>query len=403
MKIHKWMQMGLLILILSSVLLVGCGVPQSDYGALQAQHAKLQADYDKLKGESKVEYLSVFKSPEAEAAYMAAYDSDLEKWPVPYETKYVSTSYGDTYMIVSGPVDGEPLILIHGWGSNASHWKTNITALAQSYRVYALDIIGSVGRSKPVKTFSDRAAIAEWLTETLDALEIEKANMLGYSYGGFITTCYAIEKPERLSKIILLAPAATILPFSKEYYTKTMLPGMVAGLAINVYDMRRSLSYALEGTSQALNITTKELAEGDEDIAALMPTFEEKSLEEYRNRIDSLSKGYVKYMFAPGNFQEDMYPELVWELLAGMEYGIPQPGEIGPYALPDEDLKKLKTPALLLIGDQEILYDADQAIKRAEELVENIQTAIIPNANHGMNWEQTEVVNSHILTFLSGD
>ena len=77
--------------------------------------------------------------------------------------------------------------------------------------------------------------------------------------------------------------------------------------------------------------------------------------------------------------------------------------KIGPYQLPDEDLKKLKTPTLLLLGDHEILYEADQAIKRAEELVGNIQTAIIPNAGHMVNWEQTELVNSHILDFLSGD
>jgi pimeloyl-ACP methyl ester carboxylesterase len=349
------------------------------------------------------EYLSVFKSPQAEAAYMAAYDSALAKWPVPYEEKYVPTTYGDTYMIVSGPANGEPLILIHGWGSNAAHWSLNIAALAQSYRVYALDIIGSVGRSKPVKTFSGRASFAEWLTEILDALEIEKANMVGYSYGGFITTCYAIEKPERLNKVVLLAPAATFLPFSKEWNLKGMLPAVVAGLAINVYDIRRSLSYALEGSYQMFNVTKEELVEDDEDIAALMPTFSEESLEEYRKRIDSLLKSFVANMFAPGNFQEYMYPELFWELLAGMEYGIPQPGEIGPYALPDEDLQKLKTPALLLLGNQEILYEVDQAIKRAEELVENIQTAIIPNASHGVNWEQMELVNSHILDFLSGD
>jgi pimeloyl-ACP methyl ester carboxylesterase len=97
-----------------------------------------------------------------------------------------------------------------------------------------------------------------------------------------------------------------------------------------------------------------------------------------------------------------MYPELFWELLAGTEYGAPI-GGFSPYPLPDEDLQKLKTPTLLLLGDHEILYEADQAIKRAEELVENIQTAIIPNAGHMVNWEQTELVTSHILKFLSGD
>ena len=67
------------------------------------------------------------------------------------------------------------------------------------------------------------------------------------------------------------------------------------------------------------------------------------------------------------------------------------------------DLQKIKTPTLLLLGDHEILYEADQAIKRAEELMENIQTAIIPHASHAVNWEHTELVNSYILDFLSGD
>ena len=77
--------------------------------------------------------------------------------------------------------------------------------------------------------------------------------------------------------------------------------------------------------------------------------------------------------------------------------------KFGPYALPDEDLEKLKIPTLLLIGDKEILYEADQALKRAEEVVENIQTVLIPNASHMVLIEQTELVNSHILNFLSGD
>jgi pimeloyl-ACP methyl ester carboxylesterase len=150
------------------------------------------------------------------------------------------------------------------------------------------------------------------------------------------------------------------------------------------------------------NVPKEEVAKDNEDIAALMPTFGEESLEEYRKRIDSLLKGNITNLFAPGNFQEDMYPEIFWELLAGTEYGAPI-GGFWPYPLPDEDLQKLKTPTLLLLGDHEILYKADQAIKRAEELVENIQAEIIPNASHGVNWEQMELVNSHILDFLSGD
>ena len=348
------------------------------------------------------EYQSIYKNAQGEAAYMAAYDRALEKWPVPYETKYVPTSYGDAHIIISGPEDGEPLILIHGMGSNATDWSLNIAALARNYRGYALDIIGHVGKSKPVKVDSDRTELAEWLTDVLDALKIEKTCMVGYSLGGFLTTCYALEKPERLKKIVLLAPAATFLPFSKDWNLRVTFPNVVGGLAIVVHDVRRSTSYALDGICQIYNVPKEELAGDNEDMAELMSTFREESLDKYRERIDSLLKSTMEYMYAPGNFREDLYPELFWTMLLGTEYGQPSL-KWGPYELPAEDLKKLKTPTLLLIGDHEVLYEADRAIKRAEELVENIQTALIPNASHMVLWEQTELVNSHILNFLSGD
>jgi len=126
------------------------------------------------------EFQSVFKSPQAEAAYMAAYDRALKNWPVPYETIYVPTEYGDTFMIVSGPEDGEPIILIHGMGSNAADWNLNFAALAKTYRVYALDIIGYANKSKPVKVFSNRAEFAEWITSILEVLKIEKTHWAAF-------------------------------------------------------------------------------------------------------------------------------------------------------------------------------------------------------------------------------
>ena len=98
------------------------------------------------------EYQSIYKNAQAEAAFMAAYDRALEKLPVPYETKYVPTSYGETHMIVSGPEDGEPIIVLHGGDSDATTMSPVIAGLARSYRVYALDIIGFSGKSKAVKS-----------------------------------------------------------------------------------------------------------------------------------------------------------------------------------------------------------------------------------------------------------
>ena len=137
---------------------------------------------------------------------MAAYDRALEKWPVPYQTKYVPTAYGDTHVIISGPETGDPLVLLHGYATSSTVWRPNIAALANRYRVYALDLMPNLGKSRVKRIFSDRAEFAEWLTEVLDELQIEQADMMGQSMGGFLTTSYALEKPDRLKKIVLLAP-----------------------------------------------------------------------------------------------------------------------------------------------------------------------------------------------------
>ena len=90
--------------------------------------------------------VSVFKSPEGEAKNMAAYETALAQWPVPYEELDLSTSFGTTHIIVSGPVTGKPIILLHGQDSCAVHWIYNITGLSQAFRIHALDTIGDIGK-----------------------------------------------------------------------------------------------------------------------------------------------------------------------------------------------------------------------------------------------------------------
>jgi pimeloyl-ACP methyl ester carboxylesterase len=357
--------------------------------------------------ENMTEYQSIFKNEQAEAAYMTAYDSVLDNWPVPYETKSVSTSFGETHMIVSGPVDGQPIIVLHGGDSDATIMSPLFPALAQSYRVYALDVIGYSGKSKAVKTINDRAGVAEWLTGVLDALSIEKAHMVGWSMGGFLTTNYALEEPDRLNKIVLLAPAATFVPYSasEDWLLKVVLPSIVTGIARQEYDARLGASYAIGGVFGAYNISMEDLEAGieDEDLAELMLDLREESLTEFEERIDSVAKSIWQYMYLPENLDEVSDQLVQYYLLRGKTHKFLLPYNLMPAALPEEDLENLKTPTLLLIGDQEVVYAANQTIARAEELLENIQTALLPNCRHMVIYEKTELVNSHILDFLSGD
>ncbi len=152
---------------------------------------------------------SIYKSPEIEARFMEIYSEKMEEWPVPYEDVFVDTSYGKVHVIVSGPEDAPPLLLLHASVVAGWSWKYNVDELSQHYRTYAIDLIGDVGRSEFTSLdhiMKDGQDQAEVYTEITDGLGVEKAYVVGASEGGFIGTNYALYAPERVEKLVLLGP-----------------------------------------------------------------------------------------------------------------------------------------------------------------------------------------------------
>jgi pimeloyl-ACP methyl ester carboxylesterase len=80
-------------------------------------------------------HLSAFKTPEGEAAYLTAYDAALKLWPVPYDQIDIPTRFGTTHVLISGPKDASPLVLLHGYMATSIMWSPNIIDFSQEYRV----------------------------------------------------------------------------------------------------------------------------------------------------------------------------------------------------------------------------------------------------------------------------
>jgi pimeloyl-ACP methyl ester carboxylesterase len=72
-----------------------------------------------------------------------------------------------------------------------------------------------------------------------------------------------------------------------------------------------------------------------------------------------------------------------------------------PTVFSDDELRKIQTPTLLLIGDHEVIYKPEDAIRRATRLVPGLKAEIVPNANHVAEYTAPDFVNNAILTFLS--
>jgi pimeloyl-ACP methyl ester carboxylesterase len=291
--------------------------------------------------------LLIYKDEETKSKFLSFYKKSLAAWPVPYEEFMVQTRYGDTHVIASGPIEKDPIVLIHAAGVNGTMWVPNISAFSHQYRVYALDTIGDFGKSilNDSKLYPKSAQdYCRWLIDVFDGLGISQASVVGSSMGGWITHGAAIFAPERIKKIVLLDPAAGIP-------TTTRWAGMFLSATIFPFKFNyRNISRKVLGNKQS----------------------EGKEL-------------WFDYMVTAFCSKSKAKPRL----------GLPS-------KFSDELLSHTKAPTLLLIGQNEVIYGSiDATVERAKKLISNIQTEIIPDAGHLPNIDQPEIVNTHILKFLA--
>src|SRR3954454_8637845 len=128
--------------------------------------------------------VATFASPERATAFFRAYDRVLARWPVPVEPVDVPSTYGVTRVLVAGPRDAPPLVLLPGGGATATVWFANIAALTASRRVFAVDRLGDNGRSvhngQPLRAVED---LMSWLDGVFDHCGLASAALGGHSYG----------------------------------------------------------------------------------------------------------------------------------------------------------------------------------------------------------------------------
>lgn len=288
-----------------------------------------------------------FRSPEAKEKYLAVYEKRAKKWPVASETRMVGASYGQTFVRISGPVDGPPLVLLHGIGGNSLQWIPNIEALSGSFRTFALDNIYDNGRSIYTRPIESPDDYVKWLNELFDALGLgNNINLMGLSYGGWLTAEYALRYPTRLRKIVLLAPVCTVLPLSPQWIFRAVL------CAIPHPYFTRSflywLSEDLARKNEAGRAFINELS--DESYLALR-TFKRRRL-------------------------------------------------VNPTVLTDRELQSISVPTLYVVGENEKIYSARKAIQRLREVAPQIENEVIPHAGHDLTIVQAETVNRKALDFL---
>jgi pimeloyl-ACP methyl ester carboxylesterase len=153
-----------------------------------------------------------------EAVFFEAYDNVLRQWPVEVHSVDVPSPYGSTRVHICGPEGGAPVVLLPGGGSTSVVWFANIKALASTHRVYAVDLMGDIGRSvhdgAPLRGAGDLVA---WLDTLFDELDLDGAHLCGHSYGAWIALNHALHAPHRLGRLALLDPTNCFTGMSPRY------------------------------------------------------------------------------------------------------------------------------------------------------------------------------------------
>ena len=281
----------------------------------------------------------IFKAAKAEARMLAVYDKAMGLWPISYEQRDISTQYGSTHVIISGPEDAPPLILLHCALMTSAIWSPIIEILSRDRRTYAVDVMGDVGRTVPSNPPTTERDFANWLVEVFEGLGINKASVLAWSFGGFVATNFAIHEPDRVIKLGLLAPFAT--------FVKGGI-GFLLGF-----------------------------------IPFLIPT-------------RATARFFEKKLCYKSNFVFKEHSDILYERFRSAKVIFKVP----PRVFTDEELQRLNMPILLLIGEQEFLHNSKAAIKRAKQILPNGDVELIPNCDHAIVSDQIDQVSCRVIDFL---
>ena len=123
-----------------------------------------------------------------------------------HSVKTVTLSDGVELAYVDEGTGEQTIIFVHGLGSYLPAWQKNVEGLRDRYRCIALDLPG-YGKSSKGNYPIGMAYYADVIRRFMEALQIEQAVLAGHSMGGQIAITLALQHPEKVTSLVLVAPA----------------------------------------------------------------------------------------------------------------------------------------------------------------------------------------------------
>ena len=93
---------------------------------------------------------------------------------------------------------GQPLVLLHGWGMHSGVWQPLIKKLSAQYMLYLVDLPG-MGNSRPIEPYHLHA-LADEVAQVIPGV----SDVLGWSLGGLVAQRIALNQPDRIRRLVLV-------------------------------------------------------------------------------------------------------------------------------------------------------------------------------------------------------
>lgn len=248
--------------------------------------------------------------------------------------------------------EGHPVFLVHGSGPGVSayaNWRLTMPALSKYYRVIAPDMAGFGFTDRPENYNYSKDNWVKHIIGIMDALEIEKAHIVGNSFGGALAIATALRYPERIDRMVLMGAAGT-------QFEVTEGLNAVWGYQPSIKNMRDLL-----------------------DIFAY-----DRSLVS-----DELARLRYEASIQPG-FQESfssMFPA-------------PRQRWVDALASSDADIKGLSNETLIIHGREDRVVPLSSSL-RLVELIERAQLHVFGRCGHWTQIEQTDRFNRLVVEFFN--
>lgn len=286
--------------------------------------------------------IGAWRSVEGRTTYLQAYDEVLAVMPEPARRVDVQTSYGSVHVARFGDAGGTPVLLMPGWGSGIPMWKDNLPALLGGRTVYALDALGDAGRSEQTVPLDSARAQADWVSQTIASLGLERVHVVGHSFGGWTAANLAVHHPEQVATLSLFDPVQTFSTFRWQIY-----------------------AWSIPATVPILPQSWRDAA-----LARIGGVEEIDPSDPMTRMIDAGTQHYVSRRSFPAQ-------------------------------LTDEELAGLSMPVYAaMAGDGAVLADPVAAVHRGEDLVPDIQITVWEGATHSLPMEDPARAGREVLAFL---